>query len=356
MKRLHWFFKVWILFIPLILLWFGITTILPKLLPTKLVTGKIHGLIFQNQIWSGTVYITGDLITLPSVQIDIKAGSKIFIYKKGDKNNFDLIPWHLKNGINTGSEYRGIQTGEPFWDEKEKIQVYISNLRALGFSDRQIIITSFPEEGSPYDVNLIKIGAGELSNIKFSNYRRLEVGQNVKLTQNSFENSGDCAICIADGSPMILENTFKKGKRNYIEIKNGESLIKSNDFLEGESDGILIVDGGNNYVRILNNTFEIPSKKAIKILSDSYIEISSNNLMLGDIELPCKNKAKIFNNLIKVKILFKNVGNCAGEYEIGGNYWEIQDPKSILDARISGTSDRFKVKIPKILNFPPKGM
>ena len=31
----------------------------------------------------------------------------------------------------------------------------------------------------------------------------------------------------------------------------------------------MIVDGGNNYVRILNNTFEIPSKKAIKILSDS---------------------------------------------------------------------------------------
>lgn len=356
MKKIHWFFRVLILLILFTILWFGITILLPKLLPTKLVTGEIRGIIFQNQVWNGNIYIVGDLITLPNVQIEILAGSKVFINKNGDKHNFDLLPWHLRDGINTGLEYHGILNGDPFWDEKEKIQIHISNLQALGHPDNQIIISSFPEEGSPYDINLIKVNNGELSNIKFSNYRRLEIGQNVKLTQNYFANTGDCAVCVTNGSPLISENVFKKGKRNYIEIQSGEPLIKTNRFLEGEGDGILIIEGGINQIRIFYNVFEIPSKKAIKILSGSSVGISNNRILLGDIEMPCKNNTEIFNNLIKVKILFKNVGNCAGEYELGENYWEIKDTESILEARISGTSDKFKVKVPRILKFPPKNL
>ena len=246
MKKLHWFFKVWILVLPIFFIWLGAYLILPKILPTKLVTGEIRGLIFQNQIWSGTIFITGDLVTLPNVQITIKSGTRIYINKNGDKNNLDYIPWHLDHGVNTGLDNRGILKGEPFWDEGEKVQIRISNLVALGNSENKIIVTSAPGEGSPYDVNLIKIQSGELSNVKFSNYRRLEIGSDVKVIQSSFENSGDCAICISNGSPLILNNIFKKGKRNYLESQNGDPLIKGNEFLESEGDGILIGESGMN--------------------------------------------------------------------------------------------------------------
>lgn len=356
MKKLHWFFKVWILLIFSILFWFIIVVILPDLLPTKKVTGEIRGIVFQNQIWSGTIFITGDLITLPKVKIIVESGTRVYINKNGDKNNFDLLPGHLQHGVNTGSEYRGILTGEPFWDEKEKIQIHISNLVALGNPDDKIVFTSAPGEGSPYDVNLIKIQKGKLSNVNFSNYRRLEIEPDVKITQSIFENSGDCAICISKGSPLILNNIFKQGKRNYLEIQKGEPLIKGNKFLEGEGDGIFVIGGGINQIRVLNNTFEIPSKIAIKILTDGEIDISSNNFLLGDIELPCKNKAKIYNNLIKVKIIFRNIGNCSGEYIVGENYWEIGNTENIISARISGISENFKVRIPRILKSPPKGI
>ena len=75
--------------------------------------------------------------------------------------------------------------------------------------------------------------------------------------------------------------------------------------------------------------------------------------MLGDIELDCNNRIKLFNNLIKVNVVFRNNGGCGGEYTILENYWEIGDVNSVLNARISGISDEFRVKIPKILKNSP---
>lgn len=356
MKRLHWFFKAWTLIFLIFLIWFSITSLLPKMLSTKEVTGEIRGIIFQNQIWKGKITVTGDLITLPNVHIEIESGTQIFINNNGDKNNFDLLPWHLKHGINTGPDYHGILTGEPFWDEKEKVQIHISNLIADG-TKQQIIITSSSEQGSPYDVNLIKISNGEISNVNFSNYRRLEIGPDVKIINSSFETTSECAICILSGSPLISGNTFKNSKRDYLNIIGASPLIKGNKFFESEGDGILVEASKDDVIRLSKNTFQMPSRKVVKILSSEGIgDISYNNFILGDIELPCSSKLKIYNNLIKVKISFRNIGNCSGEYILGENYWEIENSQDILNARISGTSEKFKVKIPEILKSLPKGI
>ena len=351
----HWFFKVCILFLAIFIFWFFVASVIPKILPTKVISGEIRGLIFQNQIWRGDIFINGDLVTLPNVRITITPGTKVYISKSGDKNNFDLLPWHLNHGVNTGPEMRGVLTGEPFWDEKEKVFVYISNLTAEGSKEQPIIFTSSGGEGSPYDINLIRIENGELSRVNLSNYRRLEAGPNVLFLNSTFENTGECAICIQKGNPLIKENTFKKGKRDFINIFDATPLILANKFLESEGDGISVQTNQNNQVRIFNNLFTMPSRKVIKIKTiNQKGDIAGNNFILGEIELPCSNKVRLTNNLIRVKILFKNIGGCSGEYLIYENYWEIMDIQSILNARISGTTSQFQVKISKILKNPPK--
>lgn len=353
-KRLHWFFKVWILFFVLFFVYFFLTVVIPKFLPTKIISGEIRGLIFQNQIWRGTVFVTGDLITMPNVFITILPGTKVYIKKSGDKNNLDLIPWHLSHGINTGADYKGIKTGEPFWDEKEKTLLRLSNVIASGTKGQPITITSFDGEGSPYDINLIRVENGELTGVIISNYRRFEIGSDVKVMVSSFENTGECSICISSGSPLIKGNIFKKGKRDFVNVSDGTPLIYGNTFLESEGDGILIQTSHLESVRIFNNLFQVPSRKAIKLLSAGQTgDISGNLFMLGDIELDCNNRIKLFNNLIKVNVVFRNNGGCSGEYTLLENYWEIEDVNNVLNARISGISDEFRVKIPKILKNSP---
>ena len=351
-RKIHWFFKTIGLFIFISLFCYLIIVFLPEILPTQIVTGEIRGIIFQNQVWKKEIIISGDLITLPNVKVIIEPGTKVVINKSGDKNNLDVLPWHLKNGINTGLEERGILKGEPFWDEKEKIMVLISNIYAKGEGDRITMMSS--GDGSPYDVNLIKIWNGEISEANFSNYRRLEVGRNVIIKNSSFENTGDCSICISSGNPLIEGNIFKKNKKNYINISNSSPLIKKNKFLEGEGDGILIESSRNGAVRIFENQFQIPSKKSIIVQADLPIYISENDFGLGDIELPCRNQVRLINNIISGKIIFKNVGTCSGEYKILENYWEILNSESILNARIQGVTDKFKVEIPRILKNPPE--
>ena len=354
MKQLHWFFKIILATLFIFLFWILISVVLPGILPIKKVSGEVRGLIFQDQLWNGEIFITGDLVTLPNVNVGLESGTRVYISKKSDKNNFDILPWHLSNGVNTGPEYRGILAGEPFWDEKEKVFVYFSHLKTLGNGD-PVMITSLGENKSPYDINLIKIEDGELSGVHFSNYRRLEIGPNVKIADSTFDNTGECAVCVSSGSPLIKGNTFKNGKRDFINISDATPLIIENEFLESRGDGLLIQSGSDNFIRIFDNLFQMPSKKSIKINSvNQKGDISGNFFLLGDIELPCNNRVRLINNQIRASLIFKNIGGCTGEYTVFENYWEIMDAQNILNARISGASDQFKVKIPRILKSPPK--
>lgn len=351
---LHWFFKVWIVIVALFLIGFVFSIVLPKTLPNKIVSGEIKGIIFQNQIWRGTIIVDGDLIALPNVTIKIEPGTLVYISKKGDKNNLDFLPWHLKYGINTLGDERGILKGEPFWDEKEKVFFWVFNLKALGEDQRPIIITSLGEQGSAYDINLIKIENGEISKVNFSNYRRLEIGLDVKITESTFTNTGECSLCISSGNPLIKDNTFQKGKKFYMDVENGSPLITGNKFLESEGNGVIFRSLPGNSIRIFNNLFQMPSRKAIIVNSINLDgDMAGNNFILGDIQIPCQSRVNLINNLIRAKLIFFNIGGCSGEYTILENYWEIEDQQSILNARVAGITDKFKVKIPRVLKNPP---
>lgn len=355
---MHWFFKAsLILSIPLLAL-LTIFLILPQILPTKEVSNSsLSGFLIQNQIWSGEIHIDGDLITATATKIYIKPGTKILIAKKGDKFNLDYLPVHLRNGINQAGEIGGVKKGEPFWDEREKVQVHLSYVEAQGSKDQPILISSDDPKGSPYDINLIEVRAGSFSNVNFSNYRRLEIGRKVSISDSQFSNSGDCSICIEKGSPSIASNVFKDSVRSYITVGVASPQISGNKFLESRGDGLLFHGTHLTNVIVLDNFFHLPQKKAIIVIPiNEGGVIARNYFSTGDIKLPCNSKIRLMRNLIKVKVIFDNLGDCQGVYTFDQNYWDMQDKDRVLQSRIVGGTDKFLIEIPDVLKSPPSSL
>jgi hypothetical protein len=125
MLKIHWFFKVLAVFFLLSLLWALFYYGVPRIVPAQRIeSGEVYGLIFSDQIWGGDIKIVGDVYSLTNNKVTLLPGTKIHVAINGDKSNLDFLPWHRKGGVNTGAPYKGVATGEPFWDESEKIQIH----------------------------------------------------------------------------------------------------------------------------------------------------------------------------------------------------------------------------------------
>lgn len=351
----YWFFRLVSILSILCLSLIFILFILARIMPVKQVkNSEIFGLVVDNQIWGGEVRITGDLWVVPGAKITIEPGTKITIATSDDKSNFDYLPSHLKSGINTGEKVFGIENGEPFWNEKEKVQIHFAAVEAKGIKEMPIIITSDRVSGSAHDVNLISVSKGLFNFVNFSNFRRLEIGEKVAILNSSFSRNSDCAVCIKYGSPLIADNTFFDSKKSYIQIGLASPEIRHNRFLRSEGDGIVIWGDNFENVKVYDNYFYIPAKKAVRVIPlDEGGIIAGNIFDAGDIELPCNSKVRVMNNFIKGQIIFKNMNNCFGEYNLGGNYWDMDNADEILRARIVGVTANFKVTIGPVSKIVP---
>lgn len=354
---MHWFFKVIFVATIFILLWLLIFIILPKILPTQTISNsKISGFIIRNQVWEGTIRIVGDTFSAKSTKITIKPGTQILVAINNDKFNLDYLPWHLKEGVNTLKNEQGIRVGEPFWNEKAKIQLHLSNVFALGTKEQPIIIKSDAESVSPYDFNILQIENGVLSNVIASNYRRFEAGSGITIRDSTFKNIGECAICLNYGEPNIINNIFGDIFREAIWVSSSSPKIENNLFANLIGDGIRIDPQRIGAPKILHNTFEMPSHLAIDILTGDEQEagIISNNKFSGNsrITLPCDSKITFLQNEILSFINFKT-GSCAGSYTFSENYWGVDDIKIILSERIN-KEKQFQILIPQILKVAPQ--
>lgn len=352
LTRKYWYISIILILVAVTGL---IVLVLPFVLPKSIKSGDVSGIIFNNQVWTGDIRVVGDTIALPGTTIEVKPGTRIFISKNGDKSNFFILPWFTKFGINTGIHDRGVDKGEPFWDEREKVQLRLDNIHAIGTKDAPITISSNSHPGSRYDINLITFNRGEIEYTELSNYRQLEIGEHFRITNSKFSHTGDCAICLQFGTQTIKENEFREGLKYYIKVSQGAPKIDGNKFLTSDGDGVIFFGNKDSNIILRNNFFDMPSKVAVKISAvDEGGVISGNFFNGGNIELPCNNRADIVGNSIKVQIIFKDTyNNCLGEYLFGSNYWEILDSEAIINARIVGNTERYRVRIPDFLKTAP---
>lgn len=355
--KIHWFFKVLMICGVVVFLGLSFYFGLPRVLPVQyLKNTQVYGLILSDQVWEGQIKIVGDIYSPVNTKITILPGTDVKIAVKGDKSNMDFLPWHKKNGINTGPYSHGIASGEPFWDEGEKIQIHLNNLQVLGNSTRPVSIGADSDDPSAYHFNLISIRSGYINNARMSNYRRFEAGGNTIIANSKFSDTGECSICLYMGKPKIYSNFFKDSLKESIWVDRASPDIANNIFQNLKGDGIRIDARRLSSPQITGNIFEMPQRTVIDIISGGQFEegLIARNFFAGNtrIKIACDTLIKIRDNIILGQISFSN--GCDGRFIFGPNYWGTPDPGIILKEKILNKYDTFSIELPNVLLSPPK--
>ncbi len=360
LPRIHWFFYFLITLLftgwSYLILAYGLAFILPE---KKVSNSTVSGLLVRNQIWEGEITIVGDLFTTPGTVVTIKPGTIVKILAVGDRFNLSYWPWDLKSGINTGETYHGVNTNEPFRDEKQKIQVHFSYLNAIGTKEQPIYFRSAADHPSPYDINVISVKHGIIASTMLSHYRRLEITNDVSIRDSVLREVGECAVCSSYGKPSVINNIFEQTLRQSILVEGGNPRIADNLFLNLSGQGIVVDPMRVGSPVIINNVFEMPGKDALVLLTGletnpgevQYNRFSGNST----IRIACDSQIKLSQNSILGLVAF--IGNgCGGEYTFGPNFWGVNDVRTILQERILNKDREFTINIPTVLTVPPMGV
>jgi hypothetical protein len=357
---MHWFFYFLIgvfLFGWLYLVFaYGIAFIMPS---KNVANAAISGLLVRNQIWEGEIEIVGDIMTTPGTKVTIKPGTIVKIQPIGDKFNFHFWPWQLRSGINTGESYHGINTNEPFLDEREKIQVNFSHLEAIGTKQQPIYFRSASVNPSRYDINLISVKHGIIASTMLSHYRRLEIANDVSVRDSVLREVGECAVCIKYGQPSVINNIFEQALRQSVWVEGGNPRIVDNLFSNLNGQGVVVDPMRLGSPVISNNVFEMPGREALVLLTG--LETNPGEVQLNRfsgnsvLKIACDSQIKLSQNSILGQVSF--IGNgCGGEYTFGPNFWSVNDVRTILQERILNKDKEFTIKIPTVLTVPPMGV
>jgi hypothetical protein len=357
MMQVHWFFKVISVVMAFLLFWGLFYYGLPKILLTQRIeSAEVYGLIFSDQIWGGNIKVVGDVYSVTNNKITILPGTKIKVAIEGDKSNMDYLPWHRKSGVNTGPLYKGIAPGEPFWDESKKIQIHLNQVNIIGEPSNHVEVYSDSEKPSPYDFNVLSIKSGTITNAFFSNYRRFEIGKDILITNSSFKETGECALCINWGSPQIQNNTFENSYKESILVQRASPKISNNLFQNLKGEGIKIDSRRLSSPQITNNVFEMPQGVALDIISGGEIKegLLARNIFSGSsqIKMACDSRIKIRENVILGSFSF--YGGCGGGFTFGPNFWGTLDPSIVMNEKILNKYDKFRIEIPNVLLSAPK--
>lgn len=370
LHTLHWFLRLSLLFILLLVVWTLLVYLLPRAMPEgKFANTDKWGIIWRNERWSGEIHIVGDTFALPGTTVIINPGTRVLVNPSGDKFNLHWLPWGLKSGLNTEADWFNVRNGELFWDELQKIQLRLSRVYAIGTPEQPVVIQSTRgREGSPYDFNIFSINSGVISYAQMGNYRRFLVGSDVTIRDSNFSHIVECAICIEFASPTVISNTFEGSLRQHIFILAGSpkvayNLFKNSACVDFCSDyatpgsGIVINPLGEGSPVIEYNDFEMGGKVAVDLLSGSEDEpglIQSNKFLGGTIiEIPCNTRMRIVDNQVKGWIRFKHSGNCLGKFYLEPNYFWTEDPGVVLRENILDKEPQFELLIPTVLSSPP---
>ncbi len=220
------------------------------------------GVLNKDEVWGGTIYVTGDVDVNPDVTLTILPGTLIKIALTDDQNH----------AFGTDQPITDIYfPKDPPLYEKEKITIYIGGtLNAVGTPDNKIIFTSESENPTTHDWHGLYISHGRLE-YALVEYAQgnigIQQGSDVVISNNIIRNSLTCCICIGHSnqlSPQILNNDVYNCGHEGIDYAGGSALIKGNYFhLENPEiqpdpprGGVGIVVYKNTYPIIEDNVFE----------------------------------------------------------------------------------------------------
>lgn len=231
--------------------------------PVKIYDSNISGIIKQDQIWSGTIHIIGDIEVKEGVILIISPGTTIFISANNDSNNLfgdwscdNIQNYDLLVGIKEEDNAKcGVHKDEPYRDEVHHISVIIKGtLKAIGNEDNRISFKSGSPNPTIYDWNRLEIHNGVLSYADIENYRILETkGDDVEISHNNLRNIGECGIC-ANSRAKILHNKINNAGHELIDMHSSSPIIANNTIGPNNDRSCITIDGGAP--KITDNTIE----------------------------------------------------------------------------------------------------
>jgi hypothetical protein len=218
------------------------------------------GVINEDEVWSGTIYVTGDIDVMEGVTLTILPGTIVKIALTDDQHKGRDEPV-------TGDIY--FPKDPPFY-EKEKITISIlGTLNAIGTPDNMIVFTSESANPTTQDWGGLNIFHGKLEYaiVEYAQYNNIQHSSDVVISNNIIRNSLGCCIGIGHSnqvSPQILNNDIYNCGHEGIDYAGGSALIKGNYFHLGdrrlqpepERGGLGIVVYKNAYPTIEDNVFE----------------------------------------------------------------------------------------------------
>ena len=217
------------------------------------------GVINIDEVWSGTIYVTGDIDVMEGVTLTILPGTIVKIALTDDQHK----------GRDEPVTDIHFPKDPPFY-EKEKITISIlGTLNAIGTPNNMIVFTSESANPTTQDWGGLNIFHGRLEYaiVEYAQYNNIQHSSDVVISNNIIRNSLGCCIGIGHSnqiSPQILNNDIYNCGHEGIDYAGGSALIKGNYFHLGdrrlqpepERGGLGIVVYKNAYPTIEDNVFE----------------------------------------------------------------------------------------------------
>ncbi len=189
------------------------------------------GTIERNEVWSGTIRVTGDIIVRPGATLTIQPGTTVLVSANSDRQNLMAIPFWLKRGIAQERD-QYIHQGEPYRDEEQHVTIWIDGtLNATGTAERRIVIRSDSPEPTRYDWNTLHVSHGALSYAEVRDYRAMDLRSGTRLSNSELHNVGECPICIHDSTDVRVEgNRVYDAGHELVDISRSSPTIVDNRF------------------------------------------------------------------------------------------------------------------------------
>ncbi|MBI5134957.1 right-handed parallel beta-helix repeat-containing protein [Candidatus Uhrbacteria bacterium] len=233
-------------------------------IPQRVSNRDVFGTLKRNQIWSGRIRVTGDILVMPWVTVTILPGTIVTVSANKDVNNLfgrescdGIENYDLLTGmISKENDRCGAQPDEPYRDEANHISIIIRGvLRAVGTKDKRITLRSDSQNPTRYDWNRLEIKNGIVSYADISDYRILApMGDSTEISHSILSNIGECGICLNNNRAEIFSDTISNAGHESIDMHNSSPIIRNNHFGPNPNRSCLTINGGAP--QITGNTIE----------------------------------------------------------------------------------------------------
>ena len=308
------------------------------------------GEITSDEIWSGEIYITGDIFVTEGVTLTILPGTKVIFSAHSDDqhigNEVPLDEWIARHD-------------DPTWTleySQSHCCLSVSKLIARGTADEMIIFTSDSENPDGADWEQIHMGPGSIVEYCIAEYARgaLDVAENtgdsVLISNNILRHNLWTALTIHKGSlSTVINNTiYDSGGHQGIAVED-DAIIENNEIKNCKAG---IITSGINPT--LKNNILIDNDCGIYIVGNSTptIEgniISSPNGAQNDWTYRGKSiyfawsKEEGYGNVTGINFVYASptiIGNkieeCASNISVSGESSSIISQNIIINGRDNG--------------------